>query len=73
MPKKISLLKSYRVLNELTQKEMADKLDISITSLRAWEQKDITPPVHYILKIQDLLGVTLDQLMNDYNNKEVSK
>lgn len=70
MKKKATLLKIYRITNNLTQEELADKLNTSITSLRAWETRSIMPGVHYILKIQDLLGGTLDQIIEDFKREE---
>ena len=72
MARKQSVIRAKRRLLDLTQQELADKLNVSRASVNAWEMKKTSPSVHQLLRLNDILDISLDELVEDYN-KEVSK
>ena len=65
-------LKALREIRKLSQARLAKLIDISPRVYNRWENGDATPHWSSILKIADLLGVSLDELagrtpLNDNN------
>lgn len=58
-------IKKYRKEKGLTQKELADKLNIATNSLSRYEIGERRPPIDMIEKIAEILNVTPIQLMYD--------
>lgn len=56
-------LKAARVNAGLTQKEAAEKLGISNTTLCSWEKGLSMPNIQQVLKICELYKVDLDNLI----------
>ena len=54
----------------MTQKQLAKRLDISMVTIRSWERKETSPNVHMILQLNDLLGIPLDDLVEDYQKEK---
>lgn len=52
-----------RVLNNMTQMELAQKLNYSDKAISKWERGDSIPDVSVLVQIADLFGVTLDFLV----------
>ena len=48
----------------LTQKELAEKLNISFQAVSKWENGDALPDTGLILPLCDVLGTTADKLLN---------
>lgn len=65
-------IKELRLKNNLTQKEMANKLDISVSSLQKYEYGDFYPSAEVIGKIVDFFGITLNDFLDtdDITNEE---
>lgn len=66
-------LKKYRVARGLSQSELADRLFVTRQCVSKWE-KDITQPdLQTLSRIGEILGVSIDDLINDspsvHNNK----
>ncbi len=68
-----------RVKNNLTQTELAQKLNYSDKSVSKWENGDSIPPIDTLKELADLYGVTLDYIASKnpdgnfddtYNSKE---
>lgn len=55
-------LKTLRKEKKLTQTELASKLDISQKSYSNWESGKAEPTLDNIIKLADLLEVSLDWL-----------
>ena len=70
MAKIQSVIRAKRRLLDLTQEELADKLNVSRASVNAWEQKKTSPSVHQLLRINDILDISLDDLVEDYQKEE---
>lgn len=68
-----------RLESNLTQSELAQKLNYTDKSVSKWENGDATPPIDTLKELADLYGVTLDYLTskdphdnisNNYSSKE---
>ena len=57
-------IQSQRKKAGLTQKELADKLNISFQAVSKWENGDTLPDTGMLLKLCDVLGTTADKLLN---------
>lgn len=62
-------LKRLRNQHHYTQEMLAEKLDVSRQVIAKWERGDSTPELNFCVKLAQLYGVTLDNLVN-YNEKE---
>ncbi len=48
-----------------TQEVLAEKLDVSVAAVSAWETGKSEPDKDHLVKLADLLGLSLDELMTD--------
>lgn len=62
-------LKRLRNQHQYTQEMLAEKLGVSRQVIAKWERGDSTPDLDLCIKLADLYGVTLDNLVN-YNEDE---
>lgn len=59
----------YRKKKGLTQRELAERSGVSLSSIRSWERHSRIPrDVYQIKKVADTLGVTIDALLT-YSDK----
>lgn len=58
------IIKIYRRKKNLTQKELADKINKSLPTIRKYENGSIKPPLESLIKIADVLNVPLDFLQH---------
>ena len=58
-----SLLKKHRNKAELTQKEVADELKISLQSYKHYEAGRRIPSLQMAAKLADTFGITIDELV----------
>lgn len=61
-----NLLK-YRKMKGFTQEVMADKLQISRQSVSKWENGEAIPDLYKIIKISEILDVSIDELCGQNN------
>lgn len=59
-----------RILNNMTQMELAEKLNYSDKTISKWERAESSPDISILVKIADLFGVTLDYLVKTENIEE---
>lgn len=59
-----------RVLNNMTQMELAEKLNYSDKTISKWERAESSPDISVLVEIADLFGVTLDYLVKSENVEE---
>ena len=52
-----------RLMNNMTQLELAEKLNYSDKTISKWERAESTPDVSVLIEIAELFGVTLDYLV----------
>ena len=62
-------LAELRKKHNLTQREMADKLNVSNQLISKWETEQVVPGVEYLIKISELFDVSLDELVLDKKQK----
>ena len=60
-----------RKLANMTQLELAEKLNYSDKSISKWEQGNGIPDVRILIQLAELFGVTLDDLVHEHIDKEV--
>lgn len=56
-------LKSERKLRDWSQEELAEKLYVSRQSVSKWENGQNYPSIEIIIKVSDLFGITIDELL----------
>ncbi len=56
-----------RILNNMTQMELAEKLNYSDKTISKWERAESSPDISVLVEIADLFGVTLDYLVKTEN------
>ena len=56
----------------LSQKDLADKLGITRSSVNAWEQGISGPSTQYILELANLFEVSTDYLLNFKNDNAIN-
>lgn len=52
-----------RILNNMTQMELAEKLNYSDKTISKWERAESSPDISVLVEMADLFGVTLDYLI----------
>ncbi len=57
-------IKRKRIEIHLTQKELAEKLNISFQAVSKWETGTTLPDTAILLELSDCLEVTVDQILN---------
>ena len=62
-------IKNFRKSNKITQQELADKLEISRSTLSYYELGKIDPNIYTLIKLSDIMNCTLDDLVNDKINR----
>ena len=61
-----------RLLNNMTQLELAEKLNYSDKTISKWERAESSPDISVLVEIAELFGVTLDYLVKDKNIEETA-
>ncbi len=63
-------LKTLREMKKLTQAELAKKLNITRSSVNAWEMGISTPSTQYVVELAKLFKVSTDFILgvNSYNS-----
>ena len=56
-----------RLLNNMTQTELAENLNFSNKTLSKWERAESTPDISILVDIANIFGVTLDYLVREDN------
>ena len=49
----------------LTQEELGEKLDLSFQAVSSWERGETVPDLKNLVRLRDVLGVSLDALTSD--------
>ena len=66
----MNALKVARVKKDLTMQQLADKLYVSRKTILNWESKTTTPSVNNLLGLHNILDMSLDDLMDFFENKK---
>ncbi len=56
-----------------TQKELAEKTDISVNTIRGWFSKDLVPDVFNAVKVAKALNTTVEYLVTGENNNQAAQ
>lgn len=65
-------LRELRVINNLTQQELADKIDITRFTYCNYENEKTQPPIDLLIKIANYFNVSLDYLCgNEQTTKDI--
>lgn len=59
-----------RLMNNMTQMELAEKLNYSDKTISKWERAESSPDISVLVQIADLFGVSLDYMVSDENIEE---
>ena len=59
----LTMLKKLRKQKRLTQRELADALHISQTSVSKYERGESEPDLAMIIEMSDFFGVTIDEFI----------
>ena len=63
----------YRKVNNLTQAELADKLNYSDKAVSKWERGESVPDLYILKKLADFYGVTIDTLISEPTKEVLPK
>ena len=63
----------YRKAANLTQAELAQKINYSDKSVSKWESGNGVPDIYIFLKLADLYGVTVNDLVGENSSKKPEK
>lgn len=58
---------ALRILNNMTQVELAEKLNYSDKTISKWERAESSPDISVLVEMANLFGVTLDYLVRAEN------
>lgn len=53
--------------NKITQSELAKKLEIGQSTVANWKKRDCPPPINFLEKISEILGVSIDYIVTGSN------
>jgi len=66
-------LKEYRTDNNLTQSDLAEKLDVSDKTISKWELGETYPSKKNMLKLSDVLGISLETLLLEEQSDDTNE
>ena len=66
-------LKMLRKESNLTQEELAEKLNVSRQAITKWESGDGTPDIENLKQISILFNTTIDELVKENKNVTIEK
>lgn len=56
-------IRKLRLSRNMSQKDLADLLNVDRTTVAGWETKDRMPDVFLLVRIADIFDTTLDELV----------
>ncbi|EFA90394.1 helix-turn-helix domain-containing protein [Peptoniphilus lacrimalis] len=62
-------IRKYRILNNLTMKELSEKLGMSISAIQKYENGTVIPKTDIIQKISKILNVPINKLLEETSAK----
>lgn len=65
-------LLNLRKANNMTQEQLAEKLDVSRQSISKWESGQVTPDIEKIVAISAVFDVTTDYLLKTTDIDDLS-
>lgn len=61
-----NIIRKARLEQKMTQKQLADKMDISDKAISKWECGSGNPDISLILKLSNILGIDVQELLMVY-------
>ncbi len=66
-------LTTLRLKHNLTQKELADALNIDLNTIISWENDELTPSIDELIKISNYYNISLDDLVENEPTINIGK
>ena len=67
------MISSLRKEKGMTQSELAEKMNVTDKAVSKWERNLACPDVNSIPKLAEILGITVEELLNAQTKKENNK
>lgn len=67
------IIKDLRTKNDMTQEQLASKLQITYQAVSKWEKGESYPDIQQIGSLCDLFNITMDDLLNETPKKTIKK
>ena len=67
------MINSLRKEKNMTQNDLAEKMNVTDKAVSKWERNLSCPDVNSIPKLADILGTTVEELLNAQSKKENNK
>jgi len=64
-----NIIRKARLVQKMTQKELADKMNISDKAISKWECGSGNPDISLILKLSHVLEIDVQKLLKGYENR----
>ena len=55
-------IKQWRMLHDMSQEELAQKLNVHANTIRNWEQNSLSMQVGDALKIAEVFGISMEKI-----------
>lgn len=65
-------IKVYRVMNRMTQQDLAERIGSHAATVSRWETGQTPPPIRMLSKMANLFGCTIEDLIREDSNVQVS-
>lgn len=67
-----SIIRRVRLDRKMTQKELAEKMNISDKAISKWECGYGNPDVSLIIEISSVLGIDVQELLAGYEKRQIN-
>lgn len=67
-----NIIRRVRLDRKMTQKQLAEKLNISDKAISKWECGSGNPDVSLILELSSVLGIGVQELLAGYENRQIN-
>lgn len=64
-------LKVQRAIHDLTQAQLAEKINVTLWTVNSWEKNKYCPNLKYALRLARLFNVPVDTLFN-FDDEEIT-
>lgn len=65
-------IKLYRIDNNLSQEELAEKINVSRQAITKWESDNGIPDIDNLIQLSKLMNISLDELVLGKNNEKIT-
>ena len=67
-----SIIRSVRLNRKMTQKQLAEKMNISDKAISKWECGSGNPDISLILELSNVLGIDVQELLAGYEKRQIN-